>query len=113
MHLHVPCTIDPDILVSVFRQQEGRCYYTNTEMVWNNHGLGKRKKNPHALSVDRRNPTGGYTPDNVVLCTVAVNTAKGVLTEEEFYKLCASVLRLREGRILERILSEIRSGKTS
>jgi len=104
VRMQVPCTLEPEWLLGLFKSQGGRCFYTGTDLIWNTHGLGKNGKVLDALSVDRRDPTGGYTPDNVVLCTVAVNTAKGSLTDIEFYKLCAKVLRLRNDRELEQSL---------
>jgi hypothetical protein len=45
------------------------------------------------LSVDRRSPKGGYTPDNIQLMSVRANIIKGDNTDPEMFERMASLLR--------------------
>ena len=38
----------------------------------------------HVMSMDRLDPSGGYTEGNVVWCKMWINTAKGSHTMDEF-----------------------------
>jgi hypothetical protein len=88
-------TIVADDLVSLYHQQQGLCYYTGKQMVYN-HGKGIQQAD--SMSLDRLNPLQGYVLENVVLCCNFVNTAKGNLTEQEFYDLCSEILAVRSIR---------------
>ncbi len=85
--------IDSDYLVELFHSQNGRCYYTNKVLEWNNYG--KKKASSISLSVDRKVPERGYIKGNIVLCTYFSNTSKGKLTDQEFYDFCKTVLAFK------------------
>jgi hypothetical protein len=53
-------------LESVWEQQNGRCYYSNIEM--------QVSKNEWKVSLERIDPSKGYTQDNTVLCCLEFNT---------------------------------------
>jgi len=90
------CDLNANFLVSLYHKQEGRCYFTGTDLQWQNYGHGVAR--PDSLSVDRLDPTKGYVQNNVVLCIYFVNTAKGRLSEESFYSFCQKVLDYRSVR---------------
>jgi hypothetical protein len=73
--------IDTDYLISVFKQQNGLCYYSQTPLLYG-HQLQVQQQN--SMSLDRKYPKKGYTKGNVVLCTYQVNTMKGNLSIDEF-----------------------------
>lgn len=53
-------------LEELWHAQNGRCYYSNIAMHVN--------KNEWKVSLERLNPSKGYTKDNVVLCCLELNT---------------------------------------
>lgn len=92
------CNLTPKFLVELFKKQEGKCYYSGILLDWNNFGIGKNKKNLNGLSVDRVDPTKGYTQDNVVLCTYGINSAKSTMTLDQFYESCSLALEVKKAR---------------
>lgn len=47
---------------------------------------------PNMISIDRVDPNGGYTPDNIQFTTWLANRAKTNMTTDEFVKLCSQVI---------------------
>ena len=80
----VPCDITEQTLTTLFTQQEGRCYYSGLPMT-----VGGDPDT--TISVDRVDPSGGYTEGNMVLCINAINMMKKLHTVEQFTKLCNAV----------------------
>lgn len=76
--------ISGDFLLDLYLKQEKRCYYTN-QTIEHNQGVFQA----NSISVDRKNPSLGYTKDNVVLCSFAVNSFKNdmdILKFKEYLK---------------------------
>lgn len=48
------------------------------------------------ISIDRVDPSRGYTPDNIQLVTKQINLAKGPMTDGEFINMCRRVSRCRK-----------------
>ena len=61
-----------------FKKQKGKCFYSGLDMVICDTARGLRRP-----SLDKRDPSKGYTKDNTVLCCWAVNAAKGTRPEAE------------------------------
>lgn len=74
---NVPFDLDADFLENLFKK--GICYYTNQEV-----RRYKGVSSPDSASVDRLCPQKGYTKNNVVLCSFAINSLKGSMDEQEF-----------------------------
>lgn len=96
--LGVECDFDANYLLDLFHKQDGKCYYTQEIMEWNNYGKGKGHQRQSTLSVDRLTPTLGYVRGNIVLCSHLSNTSKGARTEDEFYAFCEKVISVRSER---------------
>jgi hypothetical protein len=79
-------TITAEQLQTLWDDQSGLCFYTGAEMT-------QTRNNNHAVSVDRVDSSQGYTPDNIVLCSHAINLMKGSHTTEQFVALCESVVK--------------------
>lgn len=66
--------------------------------------LGQKKATPNSPSLDRINPTKGYTPDNIWVISHKANTVKSDLTMQEIKKLVENLeialisQRIHEGR---------------
>ena len=76
--------IDWKYLLSIYT---GRCALTGIYFdLWGD--VGKGKKNPYTVSLDRIDSTRGYTKDNVRLVLWAVNWALSDWGEEVFDTIC-------------------------
>lgn len=82
-------------LVSLFEKQKGVCFYTKIPMMLETaiERNGRNTTHHHQLSVDRRDPTKGYTKENIVLCTYSINNFKGSQTMEEFKRTIQAIKR--------------------
>jgi len=93
---NVPFDITVGYLLSLYEEQEGKCYYTGEVLnIKTSGGLGKKTtlaNRPNQISLDRLDPVRGYVEGNVVWCTYLINTCKNMYSEIEFYKICKQVL---------------------
>ncbi len=85
--------LDADFITELWNNQLGRCYYSGREMKWVSSGTGGSTKS--TFSVDRVDPNGGYTRDNVVLCLNHVNSMKSNLSRTEFLQLVSEISQKR------------------
>jgi hypothetical protein len=91
---NIPYCLVLEQVVELYRQQEGKCFYTGISMQLEA-GNGKH---PYALSIDRVDPTRGYSLDNIVLCINRANTIKNDLTLDELAEIIPSWYeRLQQG----------------
>lgn len=86
---NLPFNITTDYLLNLYNQQNGKCYYTNENMVVT---IGTRTLLLNTASLEKLNPIKGYTIGNVVWCTYLVNTMKQNMNELEFYKYLKTIL---------------------
>jgi len=78
-NLHFDLT--KEFLFDLYIKQKGKCFYTGLDI---KHNVGCHQFD--SISVDRLNPNIGYTQDNIVLAAFAINSFKGMMSEEEFKK---------------------------
>ena len=81
--LNLACDIDIEFLNTLLEKQHGLCFYSGRPL---NNGAG-----PDTISIDRRDATGPYTKDNVVLSTWQVNRMKSNISEDTFLSLCDAI----------------------
>lgn len=86
-HKNLDFDIDGEFLLSLYRSQGKKCYYSGVP-IYHNTGL----YNFNSISIERLNPDKGYTRDNVVLCAFGMNSFKGSMTEQEFKKILRQVI---------------------
>ena len=85
----ITCDLTLEQLDSIYDIQNGKCYYTGDILDINyTSGYILKKSN---LSIDRINNSIGYTKDNIVLCTIRTNIARGSSTQDEFISMCKKV----------------------
>lgn len=75
----IDISITAQDLIDQWYSQNGKCFYTNEDMIW---GLGKGLSR-NTLSIDRINPNKGYIKGNFVFCIYKVNTIKNDMTFDE------------------------------
>jgi hypothetical protein len=68
--------IDVQFLLSLWEKQKGRCAISSYPMTYGETSL-------FAVSVDRIEPAGGYTRDNVQLLCQGINFAKNMYSNQE------------------------------
>lgn len=79
--------IDPDYSYEIYRNQNGKCFYTGIDMTCGVYA-GAGNRDYRAISIDRLNNNKGYEKDNVVLCCFWANTAKYTLRVSTFVEMC-------------------------
>ncbi len=75
-------------LLGLWESQKGRCALSGVEMTLG--AVGGRE--PNLASIDRVDPSGGYTLGNVRLVTWVVNCAMQDWGRDEFFELCLKVV---------------------
>ncbi len=85
------CNLTTQYLVNLFESQAGKCYYTQNELE-----ISGGKVRANTASLDRLDPSKGYTEGNVAWCSFFCNTMKGGLTEQEFYDFIRNILKNKD-----------------
>lgn len=86
-HKGIPWTITIDDFEAAFDRQNGRCFYSGIPMLWASSATeyqARVRNQPLGISIDRRDSSLGYTPDNIALCCMFINYAKNDWSEAEF-----------------------------
>lgn len=78
----IPFDLTTEFMINLYRKQNGKCFYTDQEMVWGS-GVGLQW---NSLSFDRIIPTNGYIQTNTILCTRRINAIKFNMTLSEMKK---------------------------
>lgn len=71
-----------------FERQEARCHATGLPI-----RISEKKHDPWAASIERLDPSQGYTPENCVLTCYIYNCAKNQFSEADLTKLCRAIVR--------------------
>lgn len=77
--------------------QKGRCALTGAVM-----RKATGLMDPFCPTIDRIDSSKGYTPENSQLVTLQVNLAKNNMSEDDFIKMCRSVVSHGKGRMVNR-----------
>lgn len=83
--MNIDYDINAQDLINMYQKQNQRCKLSNMRMEIQNQN---KKITP---SVDRINPKGGYTLDNIQLVCRIVNVMKSDNSEEDFIQICHCV----------------------
>jgi CRISPR/Cas system Type II protein with McrA/HNH and RuvC-like nuclease domain len=81
-----------EFLQNLFTKQNGKCAYTGHEMTIVRKDAGQNLRDDYATTIDRVDPTRGYTKDNVVLCCLWINVAKNTFPLGVFVTNCKEFL---------------------
>lgn len=77
-----------DYLMSLWNNQNGKCFYSNLSMTPPKYGEGRNMFSP---SIDKIDPNKDYIVGNVVWATWACNAGKNEWSIDEYFKICKSV----------------------
>lgn len=77
-------TLTVEDVQALWNHQSGRCHYSGVPMT-------TELKSPNKVSLDRQDPSLGYTKENVVLCAARVNLMKRDMTVSEFREVVCSL----------------------
>jgi len=102
-------------LKEVFDNQNGRCYWFNTELNPKNLFIAHH---PLAPSVDRLYNDRGYTKDNIVICSRMANLGRGLASPQEFVSIVGEIysqawknpfyLNKLQRQVSERLIEELK-----
>ena len=85
--------INVDNLLELYKNQDGKCYYTGRIMKYNmskNEHEGKRIC-PDRITIDRIDSSKGYIKENIVLCCWTANNLKQDLCIDEFKSIVKDI----------------------
>ena len=88
-------TITKDDVIELYDEQNGKCAYTNTPLVFRN------KKNIHiknVVSIDRTDSRLGYNRNNIQLVHKDVNIVKYTSSHTDFVELCSTITNFQENK---------------
>lgn len=72
-------TIDEDWIYSKFKEQKGRCYWTNVKLCMSN-----VPRHPLKPSLDRFDSKKDYTPENTVISALSVNLGRNENSKKDW-----------------------------
>jgi hypothetical protein len=79
--------VTPEELEQIWNQQDGKCYWfgvtLDLDLLYKNHP-DWRPKHPLAPSIDKIDPDGDYTKDNIVITTRFANFGRNVCEYDRF-----------------------------
>jgi hypothetical protein len=79
--------VTPEELEQIWNQQDGKCYWfgvtLDLDLLYKNHP-DWRPKHPLAPSIDKIDPDGDYTKDNIVITTRFANFGRNVCEFDRF-----------------------------
>lgn len=90
-------------LQEIYNKQNGKCFYSGKILL----KPTCLKKDVDVISVDRYDSSGAYTPNNIVLCTVQVNTSKMDMKALDYISLCEAVYNHSKAKVDSNSLSNL------
>ena len=91
----IPFDLTVDYIVDLYNSQDGKCYYTGRELIFNLPSNRNGFPSDATPSLDRLIPEKGYTQGNVVWCLWLINRMKYELSESNFYSYISSIVRYK------------------
>lgn len=89
----IECSVDAKFLSELWATQKGVCPYTGIQMALLKYDTSKRTiaGGPNQVSVDRKDSSMGYIPENVELVCLSVNYGKNGYSREQMMEFFQSV----------------------
>ena len=91
--------LSSDELIEIWEAQGGRCALSGVLMTHQRDGsYGDRTRKEFNASIDRVNPSGPYTRENVQLVATRINTMKHTLSQDMFFWWVKNIIQTMEER---------------
>ena len=78
--------LDLDKLVEIWNSQNGKCKFTNVDLVLQHQPEYKTISNNYKASIDRIDSSKPYSIDNIQFVSLTANTLKGNMLDEEVFE---------------------------
>ena len=85
------CNLSLDFLKKLWESQNGKCPFTNNQLLLPNMSLGFKTRDPFNASLDRINNSKGYIEGNVRFISVMANYARNNFSDEQLIDFCKKV----------------------
>jgi len=83
-------------ILDLYKQLQQPCPKTGITFVLNNKGQNIGNRNPYSPSIDKIDPTKGYTKDNCRIVCWWYNVTKQRYSDEEVLNLCKQIVASSE-----------------
>jgi hypothetical protein len=83
---HFSKEIGPDILVEIWKNQNGKCVYTNVDLVLPNSNEYKATNKNYKASIDRIDSSKPYSLENIQFVSLTVNNLKSDMIDSELHE---------------------------
>jgi len=83
--------LSPEYLERIWKEQDGRCALSGTELNIQKSFSKKENRNKHTASLDRIDSNKGYVEGNVQWVLKDVNYMKLDMTQTKFISLCKQI----------------------
>jgi hypothetical protein len=84
-------TIDLNYLLTLLKDQQGRCALSGWPLEFTRGGSFKGGKNPRGCTIDRIDNSQGYVPGNIQLTCCLPNYLKSDMVLADFLALCKDI----------------------
>lgn len=81
------CTITIEDIKKLYKEQQGKCKISGIQMT----AIIGHGKQVYNISIDRKDNTKGYIPDNIQLVCAHINIMKGAISEYELINICNQI----------------------
>lgn len=78
--------LDLDKLIEIWNSQNGKCKFTNVDLVLQHRSEYKTISNNYKASIDRIDSTKPYTIDNIQFISLTANNLKSNMSENEVFE---------------------------
>lgn len=100
-----------DLDIQWMIEQPEYCKFTGAKLSYKENGTDYSNRNPFAASVDKINPTKGYTKDNCQIVCWWFNCAKQRYSVEEVVSLCRLVVNTCDTSLAQNAEKEVLTGE--
>lgn len=86
---NLPFDLDEKFIMDLWNQQIGKCYWLGIDLI------PSAGRSPSSPSIDRVDCDGGYTKDNIVLCSQFANLGRCDVDAKTFKEFCGTLKSMR------------------
>ena len=94
--------LDIEKMIEIWKYQNGKCRFTNVDLILPRDDRYKSTSNNYKASIDRIDSSKGYSIDNIQFVSYSINNLKNTMNEnevEEFFKIIKKHLSTKSMKI--------------